>query len=545
MEKVWLSSYDPEVPRSLEYPDQTLRDLFERAVRETPGHTATYFYGAKMSYRKLGKLVDRFAAALHELGVSRGDRVALILPNLPLYPIAHFAVIQLGGILVPTNPLYVERELEHQLNNSGAETVVVLDQLYPTLAAAQPRTSVRRVIVAGVQDFLPRVLSVLYRIKNRGKAPKIGPGRGIHFYTDLIRRNAPRPEKAALSPDDTAIFLYTGGTTGISKGAVLTHRNLVSNVLQTRSWLVGFRDASEVTLCVLPFFHSYGMTTGLHLAVQSQGAMVLVPRFDLPEVMKRIRKHRPTIFCGVPSMYNAVSRSPGVTPADVDSIRLCVSGGAALPADVQQRFEELTGARLVEGYGLSETSPVAIANPMFGKRKTGTIGIPLPDTDARVAHPETRKSLPVGEVGELALRGPQVMKEYWNMPEETRQVLDGEGWLYTGDMAVQDEDGFFAIVDRKKDLIVSAGFNVYPREIEEVLTAHPKIVEAAVVGVASKVREEVVKAYLVLEPGAELSKAEVVQYCREKLAKYKVPKDVEFRDELPKSAIGKILKREL
>ncbi len=541
--KVWLDSYDPEVSASIDYPDKTLWDYFEEAVQKTPGRTATLFFGARITYGRLGRLVDRFAASLAALGVSQGDRVALILPNIPLYPIAHLAVMKLGGILVPTNPLYVERELEYQLNNSGAETVVVLDQLYPTLAQARPRTSVRRVIVAGVQDFLPKLLSVLYRLKNRGKTPKIDTGGEVHLYKDLMKRK-PQPAPAARpAPQDTAIFLYTGGTTGISKGAVLTHRNLVCNVMQTRTWLVGFQDAKEVILCVLPFFHSYGMTTALHLAIQSQATMVLVPRFDLPEVIKRIRKHGPTIFCGVPSMYNAINRYPGISAADVNSIRLCVSGGAALPAEVQERFEELTGARLVEGFGLSETSPVAIVNPLFGKRKSGTIGVPISDTEACVVDPRTRQELQDDEVGELAIRGPQVMKEYWNIPEETRQVLGEDGWLYTGDLARRDEEGFFTIVDRKKDLIVSAGFNVYPREIEEVLMRHPKVVEAAVVGVPSKVREEIVKAYVVCEPGCELSRAEVIQYCRENLAKYKIPKQVEFRTELPKSSVGKILKR--
>ncbi len=544
MQRDWQQYYDEGVPRTLEYPDTTLYGMLQDAVRLQPKRDATLFFGARQRFRDLGQRVEHFASALHRMGVRRGDRVALILPNLPLYPVAHFAVMRLGAVLVPTNPLYVERELEYQLNDAGAETVVVLDQLYPRVAKVRDSTAVKRIIVAGVKEFLPRVLGVLYGIKNRSSQVRIEEGNGVFLYRKVMKRRHPPAPEVELKPDQVAIFLYTGGTTGISKGAVLTHRNLVVNVLQTRAWLRGYQDAKEVILCALPFFHSYGMTTALHLAVQSQATMVLLPRFELAEALKRIRKHRPTTFCAVPSMYNAINHSPQVKPQDVNSIRLCVSGGAALPLDVQTRFEELTGGKLVEGYGLSETSPVAIANPVFGRRKTGTIGVPICDTDARVVDADTAKPLDPGAVGELVIKGPQVMKEYWNKPEESRHVLR-DGWLHTGDLAVQDEDGYFAIVDRKKDMIVSAGFNIYPREIEEVLTRHPKVVEAAVVGIPSRVREEVVKAYLVVKEGEELTRAEVMQYCRKELAKYKMPKQIEFCEELPKSSIGKILKRVL
>jgi long-chain acyl-CoA synthetase len=539
VERIWQKNYDEGVSGSLDYPECSLYQLFQQAVDKEPARLATLFFGAGITYGKLGKLVDRFAAGLASLGVQQGDRIALILPNIPLYPIAHFAVLKLGGILVPTNPLYVERELEYQLNNSGAETAIVFDKLYPRLASVRNRTSVKRIVVSGVQDFLPKALALLYKLKNR---PQPIRGKDVHSYSDLIKMGKAGVEPSPVEPDETAIFLYTGGTTGISKGAVLTHRNLVVNVLQTRIWLREIRDGQDTILCALPFFHSYGLTTGLHLSIQSQATMVLLPRFDLKEALKRIKKHRPTVFCGVPSMYNAINHAPGLKAEDVGSIRLCVSGGAALPADVQTTFEALTGAKLVEGYGLSETSPVAIVNPVFAHRKSGSIGIPISDTEARIIDPDSSQELPVGEVGEVAIRGPQVMKEYWNMPDETRQVLKGE-WLHTGDLGRMDEDGFFSIVDRKKDIIVSAGFNVYPREIEEVLTHHPKIVEAAVLGVPSKVREEVVKAYIVVKEGEELTKAEVMQYCREHLSKFKMPKKIEFRQELPKSSVGKILKR--
>jgi long-chain acyl-CoA synthetase len=543
LSKEWQKYYDEGVPLHLEYPEKTIYEFFEEAVTASPNRPATFFFGKKTTYGQLGKQVDQFASALASLGVSTGARVALILPNLPGYAVAHFAAMKLGAILVPTNPLYVERELELQLNDSGVEIVVCLDRLHPRLNAIISNTSVKHVVYMGVQDFLPFPLKVGYLIKNRGQAP-VEPGENIYFYSDLLKKCFPVLHTHPTNPDDVAVLLYTGGTTGISKGAVLTHRNLVSNVLQTGRWMGVSGEPREIILSVLPFFHSYGMTTSLHLGILSRATLVLLPRFDLPDVVKRIKKHRPTIFCGVPSMYNSVTRFPGIVPDDINSIRLCVSGGAALPEDVQIRFEKMTGGRLVEGYGLSETSPVAIVNPLYGKRKVGSIGIPISDTEARIVDPDTRTELEVGEVGELALRGPQIMREYWNMPEETDQVF-ADGWLLTGDLATQDEDGFVSIVDRAKDIIISAGMNIYPREIEEVLMTHPSILEVAVLGVPSRVREEVVKSFIVLLEDAELSKMDVVEFCIGKLAKHKIPKQIEFRSELPKSSIGKILKRVL
>ena len=543
MNKVWVSHYDQGVSESIHCPDKTVYQLLEEAVSVNPDGIATLFAGARISYRKLGAKIDQFANVLSGLGVKKGDRVAIVLPNIPAYPIAHFAVLKLGGILVPTNPLYVERELASQLNNSGAETVIILDQLYERLSRVRKDTSVKRIILAEVKDFLPMVLGVLYGLKNKSLV-QADESKGIYTYRNLMKQSFRSVPTAKVNPDETAIFLYTGGTTGISKGAVLTHRNLVVNVYQTKSWLWSMNPGQDVLLCALPFFHSYGMTTGLHLAVVSHSTMLLVPRFELVDVVKQIKKYKPTIFCGVPSLYNAISRYSKVSSSDVSSIQLCISGGAALPADVQSRFEELTGGKLVEGYGLSETSPVALVNPIHGHRKSGTIGVPIPNTEARIVHLETRENLNPGQVGELAIKGPQVMKEYWKMPEETAEVLQ-DGWLYTGDMAIMDHEGFFSIVDRKKDMIISAGMNIYPREVEEVLQQHPKIAEVAVVGIPSKVREETVKAYVVLEENQELTQQELIQFCTDKLAKYKIPKRIEFVKELPKSALGKVLKRVL
>lgn len=543
MEKPWLKYYDQGVPGTMEYPDLNMYQVLQMTIEENPKGTATIFFGSKLSYAELGRAVERFSNALAGLGVEKGDRVALLLPNLPGYVVAHFAALRLGAILVPTNPLYVERELEHQMNDSGAETLIVLDKLYPTFEKVREHTGIRRVVIMSVKDFLPFHLKFLYGLKNRSALAE-DPSRHVYFYSRLMQRSFPRHPGVFVKPDDIAMLLYTGGTTGLSKGAVLTHRNIVINVYQTISWLWTLVKKQEVIFCVLPFFHSYGMTTGLHLAVLAQSAMLMLPRFELKDVAQAIKKHRPSVFCAVPSMYNAINRYPQLEPHHLSSIKLCVSGGAALPEEVQTRFEERTGGKLVEGYGLTETSPVAFVNPVYGHRKIGTIGVPIPDTEARVVDLDTREDLPPGEVGELAIRGPQVMQGYWNRPDETAAVLR-DGWLFTGDMAMRDEEGFFRIVDRKKDVIISAGMNVFPREVEEVLHQHPKIVEAAVIGAASQVRDEVVKAYIVVEKGQELTKAEVVEFCRDKLAKFKIPRQIEIVDALPKSAMGKVLKRVL
>ena len=539
----WLRNYDKEVPHTVSLPAASLYGLLEQAAERNPRGTATLFYGARLDYRALKRAVDTFAGALAALGVRKGDRVALILPNFPAYPIAHFGALKLGAVLVPTNPLYVERELEHQLRDSGAETAVVFDKLYPRLAAVRERTAVKRVIVTGVDSFLPLILRLLYRLKDRGRVPA-DASQGVLRLADLLRGSAGPAAAVPIVPDDPAILLYSGGTTGVSKGAELTHRNALVNVAQVRAWLWQFRDQQEMFLCVLPFFHSYGMTTALHLAPLLASTMLLLPRFDLNEVVARIGKHRPTVFCGVPSMYNAINHHPKASRETVGSIRLCVSGGSGLPEEVQKRFEALTGAALVEGYGLSEASPVTHVNPVAGLRKIGSIGLPLPDTDAKVVDPETREPLPTGREGELAVRGPQVMQRYWNMPEETAAVLHG-GWLLTGDIAVMDDDGYFRIVDRKKDLIISAGMNIYPREVEEVLHQHPKVMEAAVVGIPNKVRDEVVKAFIVARPGETITRSELLEFCRDKLSRYKLPREIEVRESLPKSIVGKVLKRVL
>lgn len=545
MERPWIRFYEAAVDHAPAIPDKTIDDLLDDAIASSPRRPALVFFGRKFSYAKLGRMVERFAAALSGIGVKSGDRVAIILPNLPQYVVAHYAAMKIGAIVVPTNPLYVERELEHQLNDSGAEIAIALDLLSRRIEAVRAGTGLRAVIYAGVQDDLPAIKRALYplKAKREGNSVTLPTGDGVYRFTELMKQSFPPVQKVKKSSSDIAMLLYTGGTTGISKGAVLTHRNLVANLVQLQAWCYSAEVGREVLLSVLPFFHSYGLTTCLHYCLIIRSMLVLIPRFDLKMILKAIDRYNVTLFPGVPTMYVAVNNYPEIKKYDLKKIKLCISGAAPLPLEVADKFEMITGGgRLIEGYGLSECSPVTHANPIFSERREGSIGLPLPLTDARVVDPETRETLPVGEVGELAVRGPQVMLGYWHMPAETARVLH-EGWLLTGDMARMDADGYFYIVDRKKDMIIAGGFNIYPREIEEVLFKHPKILEAAVIGVKDRYRGETVKAFVILHEGMEAAEEEIVAFCKKELAPYKVPKLIEFRKELPKTLIGKVLRR--
>lgn len=547
MHRPWLSHYEESVPHAVAIPNQTMAEVFAEAVRKFPQNTAVIYYGRKFDYRTLDTLVQRFAAALVHLGVKKGDRVALILPNVPQYPVVHYAIMQLGAIAVPTNPLYVERELELQLKNSGAEIAVVLDLLYPRLEAVRNKTALREVIYTSARDYLPVPLRWLYpmKAKRSGKWIVIPPQAHTHDLVKLLKNNFPAPPSVSVAPEDIAILLYTGGTTGISKGAVLTHRNLVANLAQVRAWFTQCREGREVILGALPFFHSYGMTSCLHMSVYLGSSVIHIPRFEVELVLKSLQKYKVTLFSGVPTMYVAVNNSSAIHKYNLDTVRACMSGGAALPLSVAKQFEaNAKGARLVEGYGLSETSPVTHCNPILGQRKEGSIGLPMPNTDAIILDPETHEPVLPNEVGELALRGPQVMRGYWQMEEETRRIFH-KGWMLTGDMAKMDDEGYFYIVDRKKDMIIAGGFNIYPREIEEVLYQHPKILEAAVIGAHDAYRGETVKAFIVLREGEAATEEEIIAYCQQHLARFKAPKLVEFRKELPKSLIGKVLRRVL
>ena len=546
MDKPWTKSYPKEVPLHLDYPRVNAFYLLERGVEVAGDRPALVFFGKKTTYRELMEATLSLAASFQELGVEKGTRVALLLPNCPVYPMAYYALLKIGAIVVQLNPMYTPRELNLLLEDSGARMAVTLDILGVKFQEALDKGLVDKLIVANMKDFLPFPLNLLFPLKVR-KQPKLDMGR----YGDRVENFLPfiketgEPEPMEVDPEkDVAVFQYTGGTTGISKAAMLTHANLVANTVQTRTWTYRSQDAREVVMCVLPFFHAYGMTAAMNVGFYMGSTLVLVPRFEVKEVVHLIKKYKVTMFPGVPTIYVAINQYAAEHKVDLSSVEVCISGGAPLPVEVAQEFERITGGKVVEGYGLSEASPVTHANPIWGNRKFGSIGIPFPDTDAKIVDPDTGETLSQGEVGELAVKGPQVMKGYWNRPQETAQALRN-GWLHTCDMAKMDEEGYFYIVDRKKDMIISGGFNIYPREVEEVLYEHPKILEAAVIGVPHEYKGEAVKAYVVLKEGEVLTEEEVIAFCKERLAHYKVPKEVEFVNDLPKSMIGKVLRREL
>jgi long-chain acyl-CoA synthetase len=544
----WLDSYPPGVPEHVEVPSINLARLLADAARDFPHAPALHFEGRTTSYAELAERAWRFAGTLASLGVTRGTRVGLILPNSPQAVVAFFGILRVGGVVVQNNPTYTERELEHQLGDSGVEVLVCLDLVYERVKPLRERLGIREVIVTSVIDELPAVKRVLAPYTKRGREASAGIARDepVLRWRDLARRGDAKPPEAEVDPAvDLALLQYTGGTTGLSKGVMLSHANLSANVEQVRAWFPDADPGHEIMMAVLPFFHVYGLTVCLLLGVRLRAALVLQPRFDLNQVLEAVDHYRPTLFPGVPTMYVAINRAAAAGGHDLSSIKACLSGAAALPLEVAERFERFSGGRLVEGYGLSECSPVALANPIYGKRKAGTIGMPLPDTQARVAEPEDpSRTLPPGKPGELALRGPQVMLGYWNRPEETAQVLR-DGWLLTGDMAAMDDEGYFSIVDRKKDLIIAGGYNIYPREVEEVLYQHPKVIEVCVAGVPDSYRGETVKAFIVLRQGEQATAEEIREFAKQKLASYKVPRLVEFRDDLPKTIIGKPLRRVL
>ncbi|MBV8713867.1 MAG: long-chain fatty acid--CoA ligase [Chloroflexi bacterium] len=551
MTRTWISSYDPGVPADVDVPDEPLHVGLGRAAQAYPERVAIRFYGRSVTYRELDALANRFANALIGLGVRPGERVALLMPNCPQMVLAYYGGLRAGAVMVPTSPLYVESEVEHQLADSGASVVICLSALFGRVQSVRPHLpDLRQVIVTNIKDFFPTRLRVLFSLTrerrdgHRARLPR--DGRTFWLKTLLARAGGSDPG-VTVSANDLALLQHTGGTTGVAKGAMLTHRNLVANTLQVRAWFgpLANPDGSDIVLGVLPLFHIYAMTTIMNFSVYGGGTMVLQPRFVVDDVLKAIQRERAQLLPGVPTMYMAINNAKHLAHYNLRSLKGAISGAAPLPLDVQRRFEELTGARLIEGYGLTEASPVTHCVPLGRGHAPGSIGVPLPSTDAAVFDQETgTRQLPPGEVGELAVRGPQIMQGYWNRPEETAQVLR-DGWLFTGDIAREDADGFFSIVDRKKDMIITGGMNVYPRDVEEPLYAHPKVREAVAVGVPDERWGEAVKVYIVLRDGQTATEQEILDYCHSRMARYKVPKLVEFRKELPKSMVGKVLRRQL
>ncbi|MEW8979398.1 MAG: long-chain fatty acid--CoA ligase [Symbiobacterium sp.] len=540
MERPYLKAYPKDVRWELDFPAVPVYQMLFDQSQAHPERTALIFMGKRISYRELVELVDRFGAALQRrYGIRKGDRVGIILPNSPQNVIATFACQRIGAIPVQFNPLYVAREIAYQVRDSGSRLMITLDLFWQKVREAG---GAEAYIWTGVQDFLNFPLNFLYRMK--AKPPRIPASDAAHFM-DLLQESPDAIQVAPVEPkEDLAVLLYTGGTTGVSKGVMLTHSNITANITQIREW-IGMDDSRHHTvLAVLPMFHSYGFTAAVNTGLATGSTVVLVPRFEAGDLLKTIAKYRPTIFPGVPTMYVGLLNHPDVGKYDLSSIELCVTGAASMPVELLQKFEQVTGATIMEGYGLTETSPVTHANPRTGKRIPGSVGLPYPGTDVRIVDLETGEDLPPGGEGEVVIRGPQVMKGYWNKPEETAATLR-DGWLYTGDIGRMDEDGYLYIVDRKKDMIIAGGFNIYPREIDEVLYQHPAVLEACAVGVPDAYRGETVKAFVVLKPGMHATEQEILDFCRERLAAYKRPRSVEFLPELPKSTVGKVLRREL
>lgn len=545
MERPWLQYYDPKVPHSLDYPEVPLHHFLEESARRYPTLPATIFFDARLTYSELDALANQIAHALIRMGVRKGDPIALLLPNTPQFVASFYGILKAGGIVVANNPLYTAKELTYQLNDSGATTIITLSKLYPTVQKVIPETKLKNVIVTNIKEYMPLVLRTLFTLfREKKDGHRVQLAAGHHWFRDWIKGQPTSAPGVEVGPGDVAIYQYTGGTTGVSKGAIATHRALVADTLQIDAWVPETERGEETYLAVIPFFHVYGMVACMSIAVYQAARVVLLPQFRVEDVLKAIDKYKPTFFPGVPSMYVAINNHPEVGKYDMRSIRACISGAAPLPVEVKKRFEELTGGKLCEGYGLSEAPTATHCNPINGVNKPGSIGLPLPDVECKIEDLETGEALPPGEIGELCIRGPQIMKGYLNRPAETTETLK-DGWLHTGDIAYMDEDGYFFIVDRKKDMIISGGYNVYPREVEEVLYQHPAVQEAAVAGVPHEYYGEMVKAYVVLKEGASVSADELIQFCREQLASYKVPKEIEFRKELPKTLVGKVLRRVL
>ncbi len=546
MDKPWYEHWPDDVPRHLDYPEKSLADVFDETVARNPDNTAIIFLDTRVSYARLKKWVDSFATALHELGVGKGDVVGLRLPNSIHFVIAYFAAMKLGAVVTANNPLYKAAEIEHQFSDSGARVLVVMDILYEEAARALPMTKIERVIGCNIADFLPGMKRFLGKLLGRVPATPL-PANVLRF-SDLLRTPAGLPKVEIDSREDLAVLQYTGGTTGLPKGAMLTHFNLVANAMQADAWDPRSETGKDVICGVLPLFHIYAMTTVMNLAVISGSAMLLFPKppEDWGDLLRAVQDYRVTLFPGVAALYDEINNHPRVGEYDLSSIRACISGAGPLPEDVQVEFEKLSGARLIEGYGLTESSPVTHANPIYGRRKLGKIGFPVPDTDARIVDQETgERELGPDEVGELVVRGPQVMKGYYKT-EENEGVLR-DGWLYTGDLATIDGEGYFAIVDRKKDMIKRSGYSVFPAEVEEYLNKNEHVLECAVIGVPDEKSGEEIKAFIVLKEGSRgrVSEQDIVDWAEQNMATYKFPRLVEFRDEIPKGTAGKILRRAL
>ncbi|MCP3916469.1 MAG: long-chain fatty acid--CoA ligase [bacterium] len=547
----WHASYDEGVSPTVDYDERPLHVILAETAAARPNDPAVVFMNARLTWSEVKRDVDCLATALVGMGVEPGSAVAIQLPNLPQTVIAYYAALAVGARVVLTNPLYTLRELEHQWSDAECEVAIVTDFLWDQMVRPnRDKLFPTKWIVASIPEYLRPPLNWLAPFKLKRQDPpryaKVVSEPGVYRFRELVRRTAPSPPNVDVAWDDVAVLQYTGGTTGASKGAMLTHANLSVNVQQMGVWFTGMAGDREVVLAALPMFHVFGMTVCMNWSARAGALMVLAPNpRDIQMLAKSIERHRVTIFPGVPAMFNAMNSLPGIDAMDVHCVKVCFSGSAPIADDVVRRFEKLTGATVIEGFGMSETAPVTHCNPLHGVRKLGSVGIPVPDTDAKIVDvDDDSKEMPQGQEGQLLVAGPQVMKGYWKQPEASACALKG-GWMHTGDLAVIDADGYFRIVGRMKDMINCSGLKVFPDEVDEVLMSHEKILEAATIGVPDPSRGETVKSFIVLHPGETLTADEVEAYTRENLAAYKIPREVEFLDELPKSAVLKVLRREL
>jgi len=561
MNRQWLTHYDEGIAETIDYPRFGLDRLLANSAAKHPDRIATIFgamvgsrlMDAKLTYRQLDDAVDRLAAGLQQLGVQKGDRVAIMLPNCPQFIIAAYATWRIGGIVVCCNPLYVGREIEHLVNDSGAETIVVMSQFYNRVKSIRTNTTLKRVIVTNVKEYFPGLLRILFSLakeKKEGHKVDISSDPDTHWFQEILSSAPGKPTPVEIDPDEVATLIYTGGTTGGPKGAQLTHFNLVSNAVVLNLWAKA-HEAEDVMLAVMPYFHTYGLTAGLNVPIYSAQTIVQIPNpRDMVHVLKSIETHKANYYPGVPTMFVGFLNFPDRAQYDLTSLRFAISAAAPLPPEVQERFAKTTGGSILQAYGLTETSPCASMEPV-GRPKPHSIGVPLPDTDMKIVDLETgSQELAPGDIGEIIIKGPQVMKGYWHLPTETENALrvgpDAQpGWFYSGDIGYMDQEGYFHISDRKKDMIIAGGYNVYPADVEAVLYEHPKVKEAAVIGVSDEYRGESVKAFVVLKEGETATAEELIEFCREGMASYRVPRSIEFRDDLPKSVIGKVLRREL
>ena len=532
----------------MEYEDICLPAILERTASQFPDNMALLFQGYRMTFRQLDDMVNRFAACLHDFGIKKGDSVAILLPNVIPCVVAYYAILKLGGITVMNNPLYSDRELKHQFNDSASKVLITIDLLGNRMIDLRPETGITQIVYTSIGDYLPFPKNLLFPLvgKKKNLAADVKPAENVYKWKDVIAKSTSSPPAVTLSFDDVAMYQYTGGTTGVSKGVMLTHGNLSKQVQQAEAWFPKFNKGEEIMLGALPFFHVFGLSVAMNFAIYMGWGHILVPKPQPDALLEAISKFKPTFAPLVPTMYIGMLNHPKIDKIDMTSIKGCFSGSAPLPLEVIKDFESKTGAVSVEGFGMTESSPVTHINPFAGgKRKVGSVGVPVTDTECRIVDIEDGETnVPVGESGELLVKGPQVMKGYWNKPEETAQTLT-DGWLHTGDIGKMDEDGYFYIVDRKKDMILSGGYNVYPRDIEEVLYENPKVQEAAAIGIPHPTRGEAIKIFVVMKEGEKADQEEIIDYCAAKLAKYKLPTEVEFRDELPKTNVGKILKKDL